>query len=132
MNDEPEIGTAISRWIAHLVMPLNQTRSIRNATFLLGRHRRREEEDFCADLLRFEFSALDQTALLPEVRGFRHGQGHRQLRVISGQLRNMIIAERVGFPSMLAIPGLQQRDHVFWQVMPPTRRDSLDLKKFLK
>src|ERR1700759_4364041 len=74
MNDEPEIGTAISRWIAHLVMPLNQTRSIRNATFLLGRHRRREEEDFCADLLRFEFSALDQTALLPEVRGFRHGE----------------------------------------------------------
>ena len=53
------------------------------------------------------------------------GERHRQLRMVAGQFWQKFVSELIVLLRAVAVPGLQQRDHVFRQVVPPAGRHRL-------
>jgi hypothetical protein len=71
MHGEPDVAARVSGRVGCLVMPLNKSLRIREATIHFGCRGGRKEEDFGADLLTVQRAAYDLGRVLKKAGGFR-------------------------------------------------------------
>src|SRR5256885_6380247 len=66
---EPGFAATIARWIDRLLVKLNKALCVREGTLFLHMRCSREEEYFCGDVLRLEFSPFDLGRVVPKRSG---------------------------------------------------------------